>query len=77
MITELSIYGIIFSGWASNSRFPFLGSLRSTAQLISYSVSLSLILLTVIFLLGTLDLFDLLDAQRHISLFIPLFPLAI
>lgn len=48
-ISELGIYGIIYSGWAANSKYPFLGSLRSTAQMISYSVSLSLIILTVIF----------------------------
>ena len=42
-ISELSIYGVIFSGWSANSKYPFLGSLRSTAQMISYSVSLSLV----------------------------------
>jgi len=43
-ISEVSIYGVIFSGWSANSKYPFLGSLRSTAQMISYSISLSLIL---------------------------------
>jgi NADH-quinone oxidoreductase subunit H len=55
-ISELGIYGVIFSGWAAASKYPFLGSLRSTAQMISYSVSLSLIILTVILTVGSVNL---------------------
>lgn len=76
-ISELSIYGVIYSGWAANSKYPFLGSLRSTAQMISYSVSQSLIFLTVIFTLGTVNLLDLLAAQQPIALFWPLLPMAL
>jgi NADH:ubiquinone oxidoreductase subunit H len=54
-ISECSIYGIIFAGWAANSKYPFLGSLRSTAQMISYSVSLSIIILCVIFIVGSVE----------------------
>jgi NADH:ubiquinone oxidoreductase subunit H len=74
-ISELSIYGIIFSGWSANSKYPFLGGLRSTAQMISYSVSLSLILLTLIFLNGTVNLIDFYHNQSFISNFLPLLPI--
>jgi NADH:ubiquinone oxidoreductase subunit H len=76
-ISELNIYSILFSGWSANSKYPFLGSLRSTAQMISYSVSLSLIILTVALSLGSINLLDFLYAQRPISLFFVLFPMAI
>ena len=76
-ISELSIYGVIYSGWAANSKYPFQGSLRSTAQQISYSVSLSLIILTVIFTLGTVNLLDILAAQQPIGLFFALLPMAL
>ena len=76
-ISELSIYGILFSGWSANSKYPFLGGLRSTAQMISYSVSLSLIFLIQIFLNGTVNLIDFFSNQSVISNFFPLFPIAI
>ena len=57
-ISELGIYGIIFSGWSANSKYPFQGALRSTAQMISYSVSLSLILLSILFINGSLNQTD-------------------
>lgn len=76
-ISELSIYGVLYSGWSANSKYPLLGALRSTAQMISYSVTLSLILLTVILTVGSLDLFTILSSQTHLPLFIPLFPVAI
>ena len=75
-ISEQGIYGVIYSGWAANSKYPFLGSQRSTAQMISYSVSLSLIFLTVIFTLGTVDLLEIMNGQRIIGLFYALFPMA-
>src|SRR6185437_12025128 len=74
-ISELGIYGIIYSGWSSNSAYSFIGSLRSTAQMISYSISLSLIILTVIFSLGTINPLEITSAQQPISLIFPLFPI--
>lgn len=65
-ISEQGIYGIIFSGWASNSKYSFLGSIRSTAQLISYSVGLSLIIQTVIFTVGSVEPMEIMSAQRAI-----------
>jgi NADH-quinone oxidoreductase subunit H len=76
-ISELSIYGVILSGWAANSKYPFLGSLRSTAQMISYSVSLSLIIVSVIFTVGSIDLLQIVNSQTGISTFYALFPIAI
>lgn len=76
-ISEVSIYGVIFSGWSANSKYPFLGSLRSTAQMISYSISLSLILQTVVLTVGSIELLTIMEAQRSISLFNALFPMAI
>lgn len=76
-ISELSIYCVLYSGWSANSKYPFLGGLRSTAQMISYSVSLSLIYLTVIFTFGSLNLLDIIHYSTVFPLFIPLFPLAI
>jgi NADH-quinone oxidoreductase subunit H len=76
-ISELSIYGVIFSGWAANSKYPFLGSLRSTAQMISYSVSLSLMILCIIYLVGSVEPLLILESQRKIAYFYPLLPIAI
>lgn len=76
-ISELSIYGVIFSGWSANSKYPFLGGLRSTAQMISYSISLSLVLLAIIFLNGSINLPDLYLNQIYISNIFPLFPIAL
>ncbi len=76
-ISEQGIYGILYSGWASNSKYPFLGSQRSTSQMISYSVSQSLIFQCVIFTQGTVNLLEIISAQRSISVFYALFPIAI
>lgn len=62
-ISSLGVYGIIIGGWASNSKYPFMGALRSTAQMISYEVSIGFILLTVIFLVGSMNLSDIVNAQ--------------
>lgn len=62
VFTELSIFGILYAGWSANSKYPLLGSLRSTAQMISYSVNLSLILLTIIFLVGDISLFSIINS---------------
>lgn len=76
-ISELSIYGVIFSGWSANSKYPFLGGLRSTAQMISYSVSLSLVQLSIIFLNGTVNLLDFYENQSIIQNIYPLFPVCL
>ena len=75
-ISELSIYGVIFSGWSANSKYPFLGGLRSTAQMISYSVSLSLVQLCVIFLNGTVNIPDIIANQAVIKNIFPILPVA-
>jgi len=63
-ISSLGVYGIIMGGWASNSKYPFLGSLRSAAQMVSYEVSLGLVIITVILLAGTMNLSGIVDNQR-------------
>jgi len=73
-ISSLGIYGIILSGWASNSRYAILGSLRSTAQIVSYEVSIGLIIQTCLLLVGSINLTDILEFQTHIWLVFPLFP---
>lgn len=77
-ISSLNVYGIIMAGWSSNSKYAFLGALRSAAQMISYEVSISLIVLTVIALAGSLDLVQIVFIQSQTIWFIvPLFPSAI
>ena len=76
-ISELSIYGVIFSGWSANSKYAFLGSLRSTAQMISYSVSLSLIILILIFINGSISIIDFYFNQEVISNIYGLFPVGL
>jgi NADH-quinone oxidoreductase subunit H len=73
-ISSLGIYGIILSGWASNSRYALLGSLRSTAQMVSYEVSIGLIIQTCLIITGSINLTDILEIQTHIWLIFPLFP---
>jgi NADH-quinone oxidoreductase subunit H len=62
-VSSLGVYGIIMGGWASNSKYPFLGSLRSAAQMVSYEVSIGLIIVTVILLAGSMNLSDIVNAQ--------------
>lgn len=73
-ISSLGIYGIILSGWASNSRYAMLGSLRSTAQIVSYEVSIGLIIQTCLMVVGSVNLTDILEFQTYIWLVVPLFP---
>lgn len=76
-ISSLGVYGIITSGWASNSKYAFLGSLRSTAQMISYEVSIGLILISVLLCSGSLNLTQIVLSQQYVWYAIPLFPLFI
>lgn len=74
--SSLSIYGIVLSGWSSNSKYAFLGSLRASAQMISYEISLGVILLNVILAAGTLNLSKLVSLQEKVWYLFPLFPAA-
>lgn len=76
-ISSLGVYGIIIAGWASNSKYAFLGALRSTAQMISYEVSIGLIIITVLLCSGSLNLSEIVLAQQKSWYFLPLFPTAI
>ncbi len=74
-VSSLGVYGIIMSGWASNSRYPFLGGLRSAAQMVSYEVSIGFVLITVLLCVGSLNLTDVVEAQRTVWFALPLFPM--
>ena len=76
-VSSLGVYGIITSGWSSNSKWSFLGALRSAAQMISYEVSIGIIILCVLLCSGSLNLSDIVDSQRKIWYIFPLFPLFI
>lgn len=76
-VSSLSVYGIIIAGWSSDSRYAFLGSLRSAAQMISYEVSIGLILINVVLCVGSLNLSKIVAYQEHVWLIFPLFPLAL
>ena len=74
-MSSLATYGILLAGWSANSKYAFLGSLRSTAQLISYELILSSAILLVVLLAGSLDITVIIEAQRAIWYIIPLFPI--
>lgn len=76
-VSSLSIYGVIMAGWASNSKYAFLGALRSTAQMVSYEVSIGLVIVCVLLCVGSLNLQEIVMAQKNCWFLIPLFPMFI
>lgn len=76
-VSSLGVYGIIMAGWASNSKYAFLGALRSAAQMVSYEVSMGLVIITVLLCVGSLNLSDIIEAQRTVWFALPLFPMFI
>ena len=74
-VSSLGVYGIIMGGWASNSKYPFLGAIRSAAQMVSYEVSIGVIIINVLLCVGSLNLNDIVLAQKKIWFIIPLFPM--
>ena len=74
-ISSLGVYGIIMGGWASNSKYPFLGAIRSAAQMVSYEVSIGVIIINVLLCVGSLNLRDIVLAQEKIWFVVPLFPM--
>ncbi|MDA1167208.1 MAG: NADH-quinone oxidoreductase subunit NuoH [Proteobacteria bacterium] len=74
-VSSLGVYGIIMGGWASNSKYPFLGAIRSAAQMVSYEVSIGIIIINVLLCVGSLNLSDIVNAQKDLWFVVPLFPM--
>ncbi len=74
-ISSLGVYGILIAGWASNSKYAFMGGLRSAAQMVSYEVSIGLVMVSVLLCVGSLNLNDVVRAQRHVWFAVPMFPM--
>ena len=74
-VSSLGVYGIIMGGWASNSKYPFLGAIRSAAQMVSYEVSIGIIIINVLLCVGSLNLRDIVNAQQDLWYVVPLFPM--
>ena len=74
-VSSLGVYGIIMGGWSSNSKYPFLGAIRSAAQMVSYEVSIGVIIINVLLCVGSLNLNDIVIAQQNLWFVIPLFPM--
>ncbi len=75
VVSSLGVYGIIMGGWASNSKYPFFGSIRSAAQMVSYEVSIGVIIINVLLCVGSLNLTDIVLAQQNLWFIVPLFPM--
>ena len=76
-ISSLGVYGVLMAGWASNSKYAFIGGLRSAAQMVSYEVSMGFVLITVLLCVGSLNLTDVVMAQKSVWFVIPLLPMAV
>ena len=74
-VSSLGVYGIIMGGWASNSKYPFLGAIRSASQMVSYEVSIGIIIINVLLCVGSLNLKDIVNAQQDLWFVVPLFPM--
>jgi len=74
-VSSLGVYGIIMSGWSSNSKYAFLGALRSTAQMVSYEVSLGFIIIVIVFCVGSFNLNNIIESQKYVWFVVPFFPL--
>ncbi|MCQ8277720.1 NADH-quinone oxidoreductase subunit NuoH [Acetobacteraceae bacterium KSS8] len=74
-VSSLGVYGILIAGWASNSKYAFLGGLRSAAQMVSYEVSLGLVIVSILLVVGSLNLNDIILAQRHVWFCLPMLPM--
>jgi len=76
-VSSISVYAVLMSGWSSNSKYAFLGAIRAAAQMISYEVSIGLIIISVVLCVGSLNLTEIVLAQNHVWFLIPLFPITI